>query len=262
TSDNSGTGNTGSGQNAIEEFYADKHNMAMFLILPLIILVYGGCAGIYCFYKFRRYLKKRIVVYKKEKRIKILKRKNCIESSSFHNTGWTAATNEVQFGKSMPNLRENKTDVCKRPSTALAACASIETQEVDQLLEELAIITEDKPVTKAKKPTAEVTPVVQVRPPVQRVQSKIIDKPKVSKSPPVVVEVKSIVDDDKINNNEDTSQSDAKIKRKSLILSASDIAEIMKYYNNKKHMPNVIPEDSENDKEICRRVRKKKIFST
>ncbi|XP_041347372.1 uncharacterized protein LOC121367332 [Gigantopelta aegis] len=42
----------------IGEFYADNNNMAMYLVLPLIILVYGGCSVIYCVAKCRRYMKR------------------------------------------------------------------------------------------------------------------------------------------------------------------------------------------------------------
>ncbi|KAK3584065.1 hypothetical protein CHS0354_007960 [Potamilus streckersoni] len=48
----------------IEKFYADKNNFAMYLVLPLIVLVYGGCAVIYCIARLRRFLKNK----KKKKR--------------------------------------------------------------------------------------------------------------------------------------------------------------------------------------------------
>ncbi|KAL3847218.1 hypothetical protein ACJMK2_018140 [Sinanodonta woodiana] len=41
----------------IEKFYEDKNNFAMYLVLPLIVLVYGGCAVIYCIARLRRFLK-------------------------------------------------------------------------------------------------------------------------------------------------------------------------------------------------------------
>ncbi|XP_062596983.1 uncharacterized protein LOC134258443 [Saccostrea cucullata] len=40
----------------IEEFYEDKNNFAMYLVLPCIVLVYGGCSAIYCCYKCRQHL--------------------------------------------------------------------------------------------------------------------------------------------------------------------------------------------------------------
>lgn len=42
----------------IEQFYSDKNNMAMYLVLPLIVLVYGGCSLIFCIYKCMGYCKK------------------------------------------------------------------------------------------------------------------------------------------------------------------------------------------------------------
>lgn len=43
----------------VEKFYQDKNNFAMFLVLPIIVLVYGGCAVIYCIARCRRYAKRR-----------------------------------------------------------------------------------------------------------------------------------------------------------------------------------------------------------
>ena len=43
----------------IEEFYEDKNNFAMYLVLPCIVLVYGGCAMIYCIAKCRQYFKRK-----------------------------------------------------------------------------------------------------------------------------------------------------------------------------------------------------------
>lgn len=44
---------------AVEKFYDDKNNFAMYLVLPVIVLVYGGCAVIYCVARCRRYMKKK-----------------------------------------------------------------------------------------------------------------------------------------------------------------------------------------------------------
>lgn len=43
----------------IEEFYDDKNNFAMFLVLPMLVIVYGGCSLIYCIAKCRRRFKKK-----------------------------------------------------------------------------------------------------------------------------------------------------------------------------------------------------------
>ncbi|OWF56717.1 hypothetical protein KP79_PYT20176 [Mizuhopecten yessoensis] len=43
----------------IEEFYDDKNNFAMYLVLPLLVFVYGGCSLIYCIAKCRKHLKKK-----------------------------------------------------------------------------------------------------------------------------------------------------------------------------------------------------------
>lgn len=43
----------------IEEFYQDKNNFAMYLVLPIIVIVYGGCAVIYCIARCRRYMRRK-----------------------------------------------------------------------------------------------------------------------------------------------------------------------------------------------------------
>ena len=43
----------------IKEFYDDKNNFAMYLVLPIIVIVYGGCSLIYCIAKCRRYIKRK-----------------------------------------------------------------------------------------------------------------------------------------------------------------------------------------------------------
>jgi hypothetical protein len=43
----------------VEDFYADKNNFAMYLVLPIIVIVYGGCAVIYCIARCRRYLRRK-----------------------------------------------------------------------------------------------------------------------------------------------------------------------------------------------------------
>lgn len=43
----------------VEEFYSDNNNMAMYCVLPVIVLVYGGCSAIYCIHKCRRHLRRR-----------------------------------------------------------------------------------------------------------------------------------------------------------------------------------------------------------
>ncbi|XP_061170581.1 uncharacterized protein LOC133179918 [Saccostrea echinata] len=42
----------------IMDFYSDNNNMAMYLVLPLIVIVYGGCSLIFCIHKCMQYCKK------------------------------------------------------------------------------------------------------------------------------------------------------------------------------------------------------------
>lgn len=42
----------------ISDFYSDKNNMAMYLVLPVLFLLYGGCCMIYSIAKCRRYLRR------------------------------------------------------------------------------------------------------------------------------------------------------------------------------------------------------------
>lgn len=220
------SGDDGSSQSAVEAFFADRHNLAMYVVLPAIIFVYGGCASIYCCYKGRRFLRKRIIRYQNEKRKKAL-----------HDSNWTPANNEVESSKSVPDLRiDDEHNNIKRPATAFpTVCANVEIQDMEQ----------DPPEVPEKKPMAEMVPVVQV---------KRKEPPK--KARPVMVDVKPVV-----SENTDTTSDDNDSKKR-MMLSVEDIAEIMKYYNHKKHMPNVIPEEQENNKQIIRKIRMKKIFST
>lgn len=43
----------------VNEFYSDNNNMAMYCVLPIIVLVYGGCSFIYCCWKCKRFLRRR-----------------------------------------------------------------------------------------------------------------------------------------------------------------------------------------------------------
>ena len=53
----------------VETFYEDKNNFAMYLVLPIIVIVYGGCAVIYCIARCRRYLKRRKRKPKRDSRL-------------------------------------------------------------------------------------------------------------------------------------------------------------------------------------------------
>ena len=39
-------------------FFDDDNNVAMYLVLPAIIFVYGGCAFIYCVHRCKRFLRR------------------------------------------------------------------------------------------------------------------------------------------------------------------------------------------------------------
>ncbi|KAL8595403.1 hypothetical protein ACOMHN_024102 [Nucella lapillus] len=43
----------------VADFYSDNNNMAMYCVLPILVLVYGGCSAIYCIHKCRRYIRRR-----------------------------------------------------------------------------------------------------------------------------------------------------------------------------------------------------------
>ncbi|KAK6196357.1 hypothetical protein SNE40_001596 [Patella caerulea] len=55
---NSTTTTNNSLLNIISEFYSDKNNVAMYLVLPIIVSVYGGCCVFYCLHKLKRYIHK------------------------------------------------------------------------------------------------------------------------------------------------------------------------------------------------------------
>ncbi|XP_041354807.1 uncharacterized protein LOC121372514 [Gigantopelta aegis] len=43
----------------LERFFASDYNKATYLVLPAMIIIYGGCSAIYCVAKLRRYLRRR-----------------------------------------------------------------------------------------------------------------------------------------------------------------------------------------------------------
>lgn len=49
--------NSSSSSSSEEDLFTDSNNLAMFVVIPVMVIVYGGCACIYCCYKCRRYLK-------------------------------------------------------------------------------------------------------------------------------------------------------------------------------------------------------------
>lgn len=49
--------NSSSSSSSEEDLFTESNNLAMFVVIPVMVIVYGGCACIYCCYKCRRYLK-------------------------------------------------------------------------------------------------------------------------------------------------------------------------------------------------------------
>lgn len=69
----------------IEEFYSDKNNMAMYLVLPLIVIVYGGCSLIFCIHKCMQYCKKSKKRRDREVLLQDNRRKSIITQSQLEN---------------------------------------------------------------------------------------------------------------------------------------------------------------------------------
>lgn len=49
--------NSTSSTSSEEDLFSESNNLAMFVVIPVMVIVYGGCACIYCCYKCRRYMK-------------------------------------------------------------------------------------------------------------------------------------------------------------------------------------------------------------
>lgn len=49
--------NSSSSSSSEDDLFTESNNLAMFVVIPVLVVVYGGCACIYCCYKCRRYLK-------------------------------------------------------------------------------------------------------------------------------------------------------------------------------------------------------------
>ncbi|XP_059167399.1 uncharacterized protein LOC131949571 [Physella acuta] len=66
-------------------FLDDNNNLAMYVVLPVMVAVYGGCALIYCIHRCRRYC-----VRQKKKKVK-MERKKELERKAFVNPMVTTA---------------------------------------------------------------------------------------------------------------------------------------------------------------------------
>ncbi|XP_076454439.1 uncharacterized protein LOC143289324 [Babylonia areolata] len=54
-----GGGGGGEKDEVFEDFLDDPYNMAMYVVLPLMVLIYGGCGFIYCMAKLHRFCRRR-----------------------------------------------------------------------------------------------------------------------------------------------------------------------------------------------------------
>ena len=275
-------------KNAVEEFYADPNNRAMYLVLPLIILVYGGCSSIYCIYKCRRYLKR--------KRLENQKKKNGMDTSTRSSSIEENPDDDLILVR---NTYPNQNDVprpvpivVKRPISAepppFARPASRSTLQEDMPLHDLEEeLEKEQPEDKNDETSfssqkSNIYPRISSRndgshssqsaSPDKIVDTDMAQERGAVKSPenkqqtdrPQSKQTDSLRPDSfkaeyrpasKQSNDKESEKELPKVK-KFTDLTPKDIEDILNYYNDKKHMPDVIPDDTENMLPIRRKANK------
>ncbi|KAK3095303.1 hypothetical protein FSP39_012986, partial [Pinctada imbricata] len=260
-------------KNAVEEFYADPNNRAMYLVLPLIILVYGGCSSIYCIYKCRRYLKRRRL----ENQMKDMKREDsptCStniedqQDSELITVHKTMNNNDYPSDVPRPIPIMTKKPVSPEPPMVRASSRNTLEEEgmsLDDLEEELETESkkqeEETSFTESKPKSAGIYP--QLAPQETRSSStssekgqnreKANDGAQSRKSVSPMQESRPV---SKLPEEKESNKKDLPKVKKFSDLTPQDVEDILNYYNDKKHMPDVIPDDTENMLPIRRKANK------
>ncbi|XP_061165841.1 uncharacterized protein LOC133174761 [Saccostrea echinata] len=244
--------------NAIEEFYADPNNRAMYLVLPLIVLIYGGCSSIYCIHKCCRYVKRK----KLEKEMQSRER---LTSETESCSGIEDTEEKLHFEperESSPVYKENIHITEKKNSPPPAYEQTRQKVEAmpledveesnDAHLNKIENIQHKETSFIERKDNGQVvekikTPEVSKNTPRRNIDSRsssMMSSIRPKPSPPPAYEKR-------------TSPDGKSSKGKELFeLTPRDIEDILNYYSDKKHMPDVIPDDTENVVPLRKKVTK------
>ncbi|XP_062605403.1 uncharacterized protein LOC134267197 [Saccostrea cucullata] len=248
--------------NAIEEFYADPNNRAMYLVLPLIVLIYGGCSSIYCIHKCCRYVKRKKLEKEMQSRERLTSE---TESCSGIEDTEEKMTIEAER-ESSPVYKEN-IHITEKKNSPPPAYEQTRQKVEDLPLEDVEEPTDphnqtiekhseniqhketsfierkddEQKVKKVKTPEVNRnTPRSNIDSRPSSMTSSIRPKP----SPPPAYEKR-------------TSPDGKSSKGKEMFeLTPRDIEDILNYYSDKKHMPDVIPDDTENVIPLRKKVTK------
>lgn len=267
--------------NAVEEFYADPNNRAMYLVLPLIVLVYGGCSSIYCIHKCCRYVKRRKLEKEIHTRERLtsdtesctgiedteVKRDHVTEPTSSGFIDNSKKTNEKELSpppayeqsvlreEDLPledfddtnDIHPNQTATGRRTGNSrqqetsfTAAQKHIKDSDRSKLLED----PDRSKLSEERRDMDRVNNNDRSSSKTSRSVSRPRPSPSPHLSPPPAYEKRTSPDGKSSKGKEQFE------------LTSRDIEDILNYYSDKKHMPDVIPEDTENVVPLRKKVRK------
>lgn len=262
--------------NAVEEFYADPNNRAMYLVLPLIVLIYGGCSSIYCIHKCCRYVKRKKLEKEMQMRERLTSETgscNEMEETSEKQNFETEASSSVDTGN---QNKANGIEVSPPPAynNSLLEDEELPLEDFEDYSgmqgnqKDLSRHNESHQSNHEEKKSY------------SHQETSFIDEQKNKQS----VDWNKISEDnrsmDQVNNNSvssaKTSRSQSRPKpspppayekrtspdgkssrgKEQYDLTPRDIEDILNYYSDKKHMPDVIPDDTENVVPLKKKIKK------
>ena len=201
----------------INEFYSDPSNRAMYLVLPLIILVYGGCASIFCIYKLRKYLKKR------KRRLDKAKARAKLEKESTETDDMYSSMGDLS--KSVPNLKGHSGGSVilpverKRPKSSFPKLTDTSKQRVT--FDAIPTRVSTTPPNEEPMQVDDIEDVIDLQPPTQEENVKPKEEIEMEeiRSQPEVIEdqkddTKVLIVDTNTENSQVKQQTKSKIKKK------------------------------------------------
>ncbi|XP_048746104.2 uncharacterized protein LOC125658753 isoform X2 [Ostrea edulis] len=249
--------------NAIEEFYADPNNRAMYLVLPLIVLIYGGCSSIYCIHKCCRYVKRKKLEKEMQKRERLTSDTgSCTgieETQEKQNIESERALSPV-YADSIHSNEDKALDNSPPPAYEQTRLKheDLPLEDIEESHETQYNLQEkykEEETSFIKTPVhvrmAETNKVQDVNRGMDYFQDDSRSSSKLSRpptkpktSPPPAYEKRTSPDGKSSKGKE------------AFDLTPRDIEDILNYYSDKKHMPDVIPDDTENVVPLRKKVKK------
>ncbi|XP_046579216.1 uncharacterized protein LOC124286822 isoform X1 [Haliotis rubra] len=122
----------------LERFFADDHNKAMYLVLPCIVLVYGGCGVIYCCSRIRRYFQRE----KRRKRREML----AVQNGGYDDQDVSPPQNQPFTSAPPPNpasLKPTAPYYNQGQQWKAEDCLALEVSEIDNQLKQAFAMIDD-----------------------------------------------------------------------------------------------------------------------